>query len=363
LNGEHFPNPPCEWSPGLPVLPIPAVYLLHGKGGSPLGTVKKIESILNQHWPGLDFVRPRLPHSDPSVQAEESVDFLRSQEIPQNALIMGISLGGLVAAKLQEAGRPDLQVIAISSPTWADGVQLEKNADRRLAFYSSSDSVIAGRADDWPKLTSFSRDLVWLSHSTDEHLKYIARLFDWYVEGMLPQWVDSIRSTSLTKQERDEIVWAAMESSQRTSREWNHSGWSGGRPRTFAEIGEAMRAGWTWHVAWGDWQHEFIARKDSRCLAAEPPEWFTPERRAMMAGTAEFFARLFELAKPEWVEKPEYFLPRLEYMSYLVSEPDDGDFMVFPPESEDALFRKIAKSPKEMLRRNVVFEARNLTIL
>ena len=163
------------------------------KVGSPQGSVRKIEEIIAQNWPGLDFVRPQLPHSDPRVLAEESVDFLRYQEIPQNALIMGISLGGLAAAKLQEADRPDLQIIAISSPTWADGVSLAERIERRLAFYSSKDSVIAGRVDEWPKLASFSRDLNWLSHDTDQHLTEIARLFDWYLEGKLPELIDGIR--------------------------------------------------------------------------------------------------------------------------------------------------------------------------
>ena len=195
MTAERLPDTPRLWAPGIPVLPIPVVYLLHGKGGSPRGTVMKIESILSQHWTGLEFHRPTMPHSDPSVLAEESVEFLHSQEIPQNALLLGISLGGLVAAKLQEVGRPDLQVIAISSPTWADAVQLETKQDRRLAFYSSKDTVIAGRVDDWPTLAGFSRDLVWLSHDTDKHLKYISSLFDWYLEGMLPDLIDSIRGS------------------------------------------------------------------------------------------------------------------------------------------------------------------------
>lgn len=194
MTAERFPDPLRRWAPGLPVLPIPAVYLLHGKGGAPLGTVKKIDSILGQRWSGLHFVRPKLPHSDPSVLAEESVDFLRSLQIPQNALVLGVSLGGLVAAKLQELGRPDLHVIAISSPTWTDGVRLEMSAERRLAFYSSNDPVISGRIADWPRLASFSRDFAWLTHNTDEHLKRIAAIFDFYIEGTLPQSVDSVSS-------------------------------------------------------------------------------------------------------------------------------------------------------------------------
>jgi hypothetical protein len=120
-------------------------------------------------------------------------------------LLLGISLGGLVAAELQEMDRPDLQVMAISSPTWADGVRLRNRAARRLAFYSSTDPVIADRVTEWPKLAFFSRDLHWLSHDTDQHLKYIARLFDWYLEGMLPKWIDDIRNMPFTKQECEEI--------------------------------------------------------------------------------------------------------------------------------------------------------------
>ena len=73
MSADSVPDAPRRWAPGLPVLPIPAVYLLHGKGGSPQGSVRKIEEIIAQNWPGLDFVRPQLPHSDPRVLAEESV--------------------------------------------------------------------------------------------------------------------------------------------------------------------------------------------------------------------------------------------------------------------------------------------------
>jgi hypothetical protein len=318
---------------------------------------------LNSTGPGRDFIRPHLPHHDPNVPAEDSVRDLLQLQMPQHSLLIGISLGGLVAAKLQESGREDLQVIAISSPTWADGVALETWAERRFAFYSSRDPVIESRIADWFRLASFQRNLEWLTHDTDQHLKYIARLFDWYVEGMLPQWIDRIQSSSSTKQERDEIVWNSMAQLRRKDSAWDERDWSGGRPQDFAEIGKAMRAGRSWHVAWGDWLHNFVDRKDARCLAAEPPSWFSTGRRAMMAGTAEFFARLYELPKPTWVDKREYFLPEMEYMAYYISEPDDPEFMVSPPDSEDALYRMKARSPKEMLRRNVIFEARSLTVL
>jgi pimeloyl-ACP methyl ester carboxylesterase len=158
------------------------VYLLHGKGGSPEGSVRKIQSELEPFWPTLNFVRPLLPHHDPEVLAEVSVEALLQMDIPSKALLIGVSLGGLVAAKLQESHRPELQVIAISSPTWADGVRLEKQQSGRLALYSSRDEVIAGRTEDWPKLAQ-AYDLKWLNHDTDVHAAALVRLIVARVNG------------------------------------------------------------------------------------------------------------------------------------------------------------------------------------
>jgi len=348
-----------------PVLPIPAVWLLHGMGGSPTGTVAKIETALELHWPGLEYVRPMLPHHDPSVRAEESVAFLLQQNIPPNALVLGVSLGGLVGARLQEMGRHDLQVIAISSPTWADDVSLQARAARRMAFYSSRDSVIQDWVSAWPRLASLQRDFEWLTHGTDQHLREIVRLVSWYLEGMLPSWIDDIRRESLTKQERDEIVWASMAEPRGGNDDWTQPWWSG-RPRDFAEIGMAMKAGSVWETGLGDWLHDFVLLKDWRCLEAEPPVWLSREDRALLAGVAEFFARRFGLPRPAWVDKPEYFLPTLEYLYYCTPhgvEPDDPEFMCWPPPDDQALYRKMARTPREMLRRNVVYEARSLTVL
>jgi hypothetical protein len=353
-----------------PMFPIPAVYLIHGKGESPNGTVKKLQAVLEQHWPGLNFIRPDLPFCDPGRPADAALKELLGIPMEQGSLLVGLDLGGLVAARLQELGRQDLQVIAISSPTSADDVTLESWAERRLAFYSSQNPIIRSRIANWPRLASFSQDLDWLDQETDRHLKYISRLFDGFVEGMLPQWIHDmplwihdIRRSAVTQQERDEIVWNCMARLRKKTQDWDLRKWEGGRPRNFAEVGQAMRAGRSWNVAWGDWLHEFVYRKDARSLAAEPPAWFSAERRAMMAGAAEFFANLYELPKPVWVNKSEYFLAQIEYLAYLATEPDEPDFMAWPPLSEDALYRMKARSPKEMLRRNVVFEARSLTVL
>lgn len=342
------------------VWPIPAVYLLHGKGGSPNGTVKKLATGLEQRWPGLEFVRPLLPHSVPEAPAEASVDSLLQMQIPQGALLVGISSGGTVAAKLQEVGRDDLKVMAISSPTWADDVELETRAERRLAFYSSRDEVIASRVGAWPDLTAFARDFAWLDHDTDRHLRYITRVFDWYLEGTLRERINRIRKKGATRQELDAIVWKTMADAPRSKGPWRASPWAGRWPQTFAEIGRAMQAGCDWEDAWSGWGHGFVFTKDPRCLAQEPPSWFRPGRRAMLAGAAEFFAKLYDLPIPGWVEKPEYFLAEMDYYNCVISF-GNSEYGLLMPESEDQDYRLRARTPKEMLRRNVIFAARNLT--
>lgn len=163
---------------------VPAVYLLHGKGGSPNGTVAKLQECLQQDWPELKYIRPALPHGDPAVSAEVSVEFLRNLQLERGALVIGISLGGLVAANLQEESRPDLHVICISSPTWADGVKLLHRAEHRVAVYSAADEVISDRIGNWPRLAE-AYDFAWLDHDTDKHLGPLTRLVGSYLHGEL----------------------------------------------------------------------------------------------------------------------------------------------------------------------------------
>jgi len=349
-----------EKAAGENVWPISAVYLLHGKGGSPNGTVNKIGGILERHWPGLDFSTPLLPHSDPTIRAERSVEHLLGMDIPEGALLLSVSLGGTVAAKLQEAGRDDLKVIAISSPCYADGVVLGRPAEHRLAFYSSRDEVIASRVSEWPRLASFYRDFEWLTHDTDQHLIQVVRLVDWYLEGCLSERIDKILSKKSTRAEMDDIVWKTMTEAAKRRSPWREGAWTGGWPRTLAEIGLAMQAGADWEDAWSGWCHALIFDKDARCLAEEPPPWFAPARRAMLAGAAEFFAKLYAMPIPAWTEREEYFLREPDYSNCAVCF-GEGEYALVLPETEEEDYRLRARAPKEMLRRNVIYAARDLT--
>lgn len=158
------------------------IYLFHGKGGRPTGSVMQLEEVLRREFALARFHRPAMPHGDPTVLAEDSLRALEGMEIPQDATLIGISLGGLLAARLQETKRKDLQVIAISSPTWADGVRLAEKMPRRLAIYSSRDEVIAGRTADWPRLAE-ARDLAWLTHDTDAHKLPLTEMIARYLRG------------------------------------------------------------------------------------------------------------------------------------------------------------------------------------
>ena len=162
---------------------FPAIYLLHGKGGSPTGSVLQLETELRVCEPNQSYFRPLMPHTDPAVMPSVSVQHLRSLGLSEGALIIGVSLGGLVAAKLQELERPDLHVVCISSPTHADDTELTARMEQRVSLYSSSDSVIAGRTDRWPLLAE-AHDLPWLDHDTDKHKKALGRILCGYVERL-----------------------------------------------------------------------------------------------------------------------------------------------------------------------------------
>lgn len=158
------------------------IYLLHGRGGSPNGSVNLLQQALEPVFFESEFVRPLLPHNNYDIEnAQESVKFLEGLNIPNGSLLIGISLGGTVAAKLQEESRPDLYVIGISAPTNSKKVVITKKMPNRVIFYSSRDEVIADRVSDWPKLAE-AHDLPWLSHDTDSYIPKLVEIIKKYTE-------------------------------------------------------------------------------------------------------------------------------------------------------------------------------------
>jgi hypothetical protein len=130
-----------------------------------------------------------MPHTNPDVLPSASVEFLHNIGIPEGALLVGISLGGLVAAKLQESERPDLHIIAINSPTWAGDTELHVRMKHRASLYYSGDKVIAGRTEGWPLLAAEAHDLEWLNgHDTDPHKEILAHIISCYMLAGCLNW-------------------------------------------------------------------------------------------------------------------------------------------------------------------------------
>jgi hypothetical protein len=158
-------------------------------GGSPNGSVLQLETELRQCAPEQVYVRPLMPHTNPTVAPSVSVSHLRELGVPQGALIVGISLGGLISAKLQESERPDLHVFCINSPTWAGDTELHVWMRYRVSLYCSRDEVIAGRTDDWPLLTPEEHDLPWLKgHDLDPHMSALAHIISCYMQAACLNW-------------------------------------------------------------------------------------------------------------------------------------------------------------------------------
>lgn len=158
------------------------IYLLHGLGGSPNGSVNLLQEALEPVFPDSEFVRPLLPHNNYSIENPgESIKFLKDLNIHAGSLLIGVSLGGLVAAKLQEESRPDLTVICLISPTSFKSIKLEKKMPNRVVFYSSKDEVVGDRVANWLELAE-AHDMPWPEHDIDPHISEIVGLIEAYVE-------------------------------------------------------------------------------------------------------------------------------------------------------------------------------------
>jgi hypothetical protein len=95
--------------------------------------------------------------------------------VPEGALVVGVGLGGLAAAMVQETKRPDLDVVCVSSPTSHGVIKLERRMRHRVALYSSQDPAIAGRVENWPNLAD-AHDTPYLMHGAHLHPHLLRKL-------------------------------------------------------------------------------------------------------------------------------------------------------------------------------------------
>src|ERR1017187_6099868 len=152
------------------------IFFLHGKGGSSNGTIRILRDAMLSGMTDppqitlLDFA---------SATADEYFEavFAVANKFPRGSMLVGVSLGGLVAAKLLQDHRPDLRVVALASPTYADGLSLTKRITPNLyALYSHAGPVVGDRTN-WDDYTAKSADVDWMAdHNLDPQKNRIALL-------------------------------------------------------------------------------------------------------------------------------------------------------------------------------------------
>jgi pimeloyl-ACP methyl ester carboxylesterase len=150
------------------------IFFLHGKGGSSNGTIKLLREAL---LPRLTDPLPITLLDYPSTTAKEyyAAVLAATERFPSSSMLVGVSLGGLVAAKLLQDHRPDLAVVTLASPTHADGLTLAKRITPNLyALYSHNDPVVGDRTN-WGDFTNDHADVPWMSdHNLDPQRHSVA---------------------------------------------------------------------------------------------------------------------------------------------------------------------------------------------
>ncbi len=138
------------------------------------------------------------------------------------------------------------------------------------------------------------------------------------------------------------------------------------RPSNYEEMWEAVEAyvphsddalplPGTWPAfehAFSEFLHEFYGSRRASHFSVAPPDGFGTERCALLAGVADYLCRRYDLDLPGWIGDPRYCLQALW-------DPLED----ICPDLRPTRYRRCQMSEPEFLRRNVVFEARNLITL
>jgi hypothetical protein len=124
-----------------------------------------------------------LPQNDELFLSKfNQTDLAETWLVPDGSLVVGVGLGGLAAAMIQETERPDLDVVCVSSPTGHGAIKLERRMQHRVALYSSQDPAIAGRVANWPNLAE-AHDTPYLMHGAHQCPYLLRKLILAYREG------------------------------------------------------------------------------------------------------------------------------------------------------------------------------------
>jgi pimeloyl-ACP methyl ester carboxylesterase len=149
----------------------PKVYIVHGQGQTPQGSIARLAGLLNTL--GYETECPLFPHTDPRDTGLSSIDVLNTVLGSGPAFVVGLGLGGFVAAKLQET-RQNMTVIAVSAPDISGYITLGPPAGGRRVYMFSSikDSVIRGKTARWAGQAEVY-DLPKLDHHDTAFLPFV----------------------------------------------------------------------------------------------------------------------------------------------------------------------------------------------
>jgi hypothetical protein len=83
-----------------------------------------------------------------------------------------------------------------------------------------------------------------------------------------------------------------------------------------------------------------------------PPASFELQYKVLLAGSAEYLCDRWELDMPDWIGDPQYRMPELT---------DFGVARLL--DLRETRFRRCQRAAPQFLKRNLIFEARNLIVL
>lgn len=125
----------------------------------------------------------------------------------------------------------------------------------------------------------------------------------------------------------------------------------GSRPHNFRDFEKRLLSGLDFDHVWSDFRHAFYDYKAASFFELPPPNSLSKQYQALLAGSAEWLSKEFNLPVPHWVDDPKYFL----------DEPWDpweeiGLEITDYPE-------RLAMAPEAFSKRNVVYASRDLIAL